>query len=100
MDRLRGIPPCRHNNEQRRLALRLKEGFTKSQLLELMSTLGLSDGLDHQKSKGDLFVDIAGVLLGEDDGQSTEEEEEGGEEEAEEEEGDPEPSADEEEGEF
>ena len=109
IDRLQGYPyeQLIKQQEQGRLASRLKQWFTKSQLLELMNTLGLSDGLDDQKSKGELFVDIAGVLLDEHDGQSTEEEEgegeggeeeEGEEEEEQEEEGDPEEqSADEEE---
>lgn len=90
------IHKIKHNEEQGvqfRLAMRLKERFTKSQLLELMNTLGLSNGLDVQKSKARLFIDIAGVLLG-DDGQSAEEEE-AEEEGEEEEEGDPELSADE-----
>ena len=43
---------ARHKlDQQRSLALKLKEGFTKSQLLDV-DTLGLSDGLDDQKCKG------------------------------------------------
>ena len=38
-------------------------GSPSSQLLGLMNTLGLSDGVDDQKSKGGLVVDIEGVRL-------------------------------------
>ena len=82
-------------HQQGQLALRLKQWFTKSQLLEIMDTLGLSDSLNDRKSKGELFVDIAGVLLHQHDGQSTEEEE-GEEEEGEEEEGEEEEGEEEE----